>query len=139
MKKLIPIVSLLIAVSAEAAAPTPSYKDARKLYDEFGKTLSAATLWEKKKPQERAAASTAAMALRDRMEKMWGVPSACAATAIFHVVFITEMNTIVSAGEGVGQPRAFNLLGAMTASEQFGNHRAACYEAVEALDASVKK
>lgn len=121
------------------ALAAPKYQEARGLYNEFGKTLAASGLWEKKKPPERRAAVVAATAHRERVEKMWGSFHSCSATANWHVNFIVEMNKIVSSGEGVGTLNSFNLISALQAAEQFGNNRAACYDAVEALDAPVKK
>lgn len=116
-----------------------NYAEARKLYNEFDKTLQVTVLWEKKKPAERAAAVKAAMAHRDRVDKLWGDFSPCSSAANFHVDFVADMNRIAYFSEGPGALDALTLLRALRSAEQLGNHRARCYDAVEALDAPVRK
>ncbi|WP_309679472.1 hypothetical protein [Polaromonas sp.] len=142
MKKLFLLLAMAAMCSgsmAQQKPPKAAYPEARKLYDEFDKTLRVSMLWEKKKPAERAAAVKAAMAHRDRITKMWGDFSACTAAADAHVNFVVEMNKIVSVGEGVGNLKPFELLGALSSAEQFGNHRGGCYDAVEELDQVAKR
>lgn len=124
---------------AQSKLTHKNYSEARKLYNEFDKTLQAMALWEKKKPADRIAAMKAAVAHSDRITRLWGDFSACSSAAVSHVDLVTEMNRIVSVGEGAGGLNAFTLLGALSSAEQFGNHRAGCYDAVEALDTPARK
>lgn len=128
------------ALAQAQAKPTRAqYGEARKLYDEFDRTLSRSMLWEKKPADERRKAMQQAIAHRDRITKVMGEMSQCSAAASLHVDFISNMNSVVSAGEGVGKVSAFELLGAMNNAQVFGNRRAGCYDEVEALDAPAKK
>ncbi len=138
MKKLFCLFVLVVACGAATSQTKPPkavYPEARKLYNEFEKTLNAAMLWEKKTPAERAAAVKAAMAHRDRVAKMWGDFSACTAAADAHVIFVVDMNKIVASSA----LKPFELLGALRSAEQLGNHRGDCYDSVEELDQVAKR
>lgn len=81
----------------------------------------------------------AATAHRDRVQKVLGPQSFCAKAADRHVDFLSNLNAIVSAGEGGGSVSTFQLLSALDSAQWFGNHRAACYQEVEALDTVAAK
>ena len=120
-------------------APTISYSDARKLYRQFDQTLSQVGLWEKKRQPERVQLLQDSIKHRDAVSKAFGDFSACASAAAMHVEFVSNLNAIVFRAEGGSQVQTFYLLSALRAAESFGNHRAPCYDAVEALDTPVKK
>jgi hypothetical protein len=139
-------ITLIIATALASAAshaqtkPTRAqYGEARKLYDEFDRTISRSMLWEKKPIGDRKAALQQAIAHRDRISKLMGDSSQCSAAASLHVDFISNLNALVAAGEGVGKLKTFDVLGAVSNAEVFGNRRAGCYDEVEALDAPLKK
>jgi hypothetical protein len=141
MKNLLCLVAFLAACGASIAQPPPkaAYPEARRLYEEFEKTLRDSMLWEKKSLPARMAAVKAATAHQGRVNKMWGDGSQCAGAAAAHVDFVISLNRIAAAGDGTSRQNPFDLLGAMNNAERFGNHRAACYEAVEELDQVAKR
>lgn len=127
--------AVIAAVSGQLyAQPKTSYDEARRLYDQFDKTIFAVGLWDKKKQPERTQLIQAAMRHRERIEKLLGATSRCANAAAFHVAFVGGLNAIGRAKDGIGNPTHFELMMALASAEQFGNHRAACYEQVEELD-----
>lgn len=126
-------------VQAQSKPTRAQYGEARKLYDEFDRTISRSMLWEKKPAAERVAAYKQAIAHKERLSKLMGDTSQCGYAASTHVEFVSNMNALVSAGEGAGKVTPFQLLGAMNNAQAFGNFRAACYDEVEALDTAAKK
>lgn len=131
--------SLLIAIATSANAQKPTYDEARRLYNQFDKTLSAVGLWGKKQQPERVQALQNAMQLRARLTKIMGNFSQCANASAAHVEFISNINAIGSAAEGGSQVTPFQLMMTMAMAERFGNSRNACYDEVEALDTPKKK
>jgi hypothetical protein len=130
---------LFIALASQSQAQTKvSYSEARKLYNQFDKTLSAVGLWGKKNQSERTQLLQAAMRHREQVEKSLGVSSQCATAANMHVEFVSNLNAIGRAKDGTGTPTHFESFMALASAEQFGNHRAACYDQVEALDTPKK-
>ena len=124
------------------AQPTPTraqYPEARKLYNEFDRTVSRSMMWEKKSQADRIAAYKQAIVLKERMSQIMGDSSQCGYAASTHVEFVSNMNALISASEGVGKLTPFQMLGAMNNAHAFGKFRAACYDEVEALDTVTKK
>lgn len=124
---------------AQSKPPAISYPEARKLYNQFDRTLSQVGLWEKKALPERRQLLEASLRHRDAVYKAFGDISACGAAATTHVEFITNLNAISYWSQGGLQPKPFDLLSAMRFAEQFGLNRMGCYDAVEALDTVARK
>jgi hypothetical protein len=138
MKNLFCLLALIAAcgtATAQTKPPKAAYPEARRLYNEFEKTLNASMLWEKKTPAERAFAVQAASAHRDRVTKMWGEFSACTGAADAHVDFVVDMNKVVTSRTLT----PLGILSAMKSAERFGNKRGGCYDAVEELDQVAKR
>lgn len=132
------------AVFCWASAPAfaqkpPSYAEARQLYNQFGKTIAAVGLWDKKQQAERTQLLQAAIALNNKAEKLFPPFSQCLSAANMHVSFVSSLNAIGRSKDGINSPTHFELMMALASAEQFGNHRAACYDQVEALDEPKKK
>ena len=127
------------ASAVEARDNKIAYQEARSLYNEFGKTLSAAGLWDKKSPADRALWYRAAEQNKRRIDRGFGELSACGKTALSHLDFLVELNQMAFAEQGGLKVAARPRIAALAAAERFGNHRAACYDEVEALDTGAVK
>ena len=127
-----------LAAAQQKTVKTP-YPEARRMYDQFDKTLSKALLWEKTTIQDRTKAINDATRLRDVMSKAFGDFSQCSRAATAHVDFVSNLNGFAAASQLGTTVKPFEVLAAMRSAETFGNSRAPCYDEVEALDVSAKK
>lgn len=116
-----------------------AYAEARKLYNELEKPISRSLLWEKTTQQQRLEAVKIATDLRDRTYKLWGDMAQCSMAAKWNLIFVQNLNKIALASQTKGSLNYFEMLAALREAEEFGSHRAACYDYVEALDAPAKK
>ena len=142
MRKIVFFTLLAVACGLAAAQQKPvktTYRDARRLYDQFEKALSRTLTWEKTTMVERVKALNDAQGHRNLITKAIGDFSQCSRAASAHVDFILNMNSLVAASQRGATVEAFDILSAMQSAEIFGNSRAPCYDEVEALDAPAKK
>lgn len=133
------LLSIGVLTSAHAQK-TPSYKEAREIYEQLGKPVAATGLWDKKPLSERLAAVKAADQLIARVEKLdgkgFGGPlSACKRAATAMKFYVMDLNDLALVWEGRSQVRNANTLFSPSFNAvNFGEMKAACYEEVEALD-----
>ena len=137
MKKiaLLLLVSLAcVSVNAQKNPTKTSYVEARRLYDQFDKTLSRALLWEKTSVQDRRKAINDAIQLRETIDKALGEFSQCSKAGAAHVDFVLNLNSFSASAQSGSAIKPFDVLGAMQSAERFGNSRAPCYDEVAALE-----
>jgi hypothetical protein len=134
------VLSLLGFAASAQAQKKPSYADARKLYEEIDKSLSATGLWYKKPLQERIRGRQSASALIERAEKLMGPSSRCREAAIFMHDYLGSLNDFALVVEGRRQiSNPHELFAPMFNAVVFGEKKVACYEEVEALDTPAKR
>lgn len=132
------IIATFIAGSAHAK---PSYKDARALYDQIKKPVYDTGLFFKKPFQERVAYLKAAVVLRDRAEKMFGVPSQCFNAASMRSEYVSHLHDFANRLEGrISTPMDWMAVtNPMYTAFSYGESTAACYDHVEALETPKRK
>lgn len=134
------LICLAIGAGAQTKQPgRAAYAEARKLYDALEKPLNRTMLWEKTTQPQRVEAVKIATELRDRTYKLWGDFSQCSMAAESNLNFVISINQIAFLSQSGSQLRPYDMLRAIREAEEFGNHRAACYDYVEALDTVAKK
>lgn len=134
------LLSVVLLVGSSAVTATPSYSDARKVYDEINNALYANGLLYKKPLPERTKVVQAAGALVEKTQRLWPGPSRCKEAAAFMKDYIVNLNSFALMLEGKRSVQApAELYGAMFNAVVFGEKRAACYDEVEALDTSSSK
>lgn len=143
MKSLALILALLMAHGLTMAETLPSYKDARNLYDQLGKPVAASGVWWKKPLPERQQALREADALAKRAESLFGTSrrfAACRSAALAMKTFILDLNDLALVVDGRREIKnAVALFAPSFNAVAFGEHKAFCYEEVEALDTQAKK
>ena len=126
-----------LALPALAAAK-PSYQQARAIYDQLKQPVFDTGVFYKKTFNERVAYVGAAKALRDKVEKLFGIPSSCFSAASGRYEYATKLHDFANRLEG----RVNSQLDWMTVTEPmrsafaYGEATAACYDDVEALEKS---
>lgn len=143
MKSALLLASLAVALlpSAHAQQNKLSYKDARAFYDQLKKPINDTGLFHKKTFQERVTYVKAAIALRDRAEKMFGIPSQCFSAASMRSEYVTHLHDFANRLEGrISTPLDWTAVTSpMHMAFSFGESTAACYDDVEALDIPKRK
>lgn len=134
MKRVLVAIALVILSSAPNAAPT--YKQARAIYDQLKQPFFDTGLFYKKPFQERLAYLNAAKALRDRSEKMFGVPSSCFTAANMRYEYVVNLHEYVNRLEGriSSQLEWKGVTDPMYSAFVFGESTAACYSDIDALE-----
>lgn len=130
---------LAIIMSGSVMAKTPSYKEARAIYDQLGVPVSATGLWHTKPLPERLAALREAEAFVAKTEKVFGGgqvgdSAACRSAAIARKFYVIQMNDLALIMEGRRNATPSDVFSPMFNSVSFGEHKAFCYHYVESLD-----
>lgn len=141
------IILMLLAAAAIGSAPAfaqpkkPSYKEARAIYDQLKQPLFDTGMFYKKPFQERVAYVKSALALRDRIEKMFGGTSQCFSAANMRSEYVSHLHDFANRLEGrITTPLDWMAItNPMYMAFSYGESTAACYEDVEALEKSSKR
>lgn len=135
--------ALLAGVIAIGATPTahaqtknPGYKEARAVYEQLKQPFFDTGMFYKKPFNERLSYMNAAKTLRDRAEKLFGVPSQCFSAASMRYEYVTKLHDFMNRLEGrVNSQVNWNALtDPMYLAFIYGESTAACYSDVEKLD-----
>ena len=138
MKIRIGLLISALTFAGAAGAAMPTYRDARKVYDEIESLQYQTGLWYKKSLAERRAAVDQVTSLQARTERMWPGRSQCKEAAAFAADYVVNLNSFALILQGSRQPQPSDLYAALFNAVTFGEKRASCYDEVEALD-QVKK
>lgn len=135
----LPTFILAIVMSGSVMAKTPTYKEARAIYDQLGTPVSATGLWHTKPLTERLAALREAEAFVTKTEKVFadaqaGDSAACRSAAIARKFYVIQMNDLALIMEGRRNATPADVFSPMTNSVSFGEQKAFCYHYVESLD-----
>lgn len=134
MKPLLILMAALLSVPA--LAKQPSYKEARALYDQLKTPFYDTGVFYQKPFQERLSYVKAAMSLRDRAEKMFGVPSQCFSAASMRSEYVSHLHDFANRLEGriTTQLDWMAVTSPMYLAFSYGESTAGCYRDVEALN-----
>lgn len=130
------ILAVSPAVLAESTIVKPTYQQARALYDQLKQPISDTGLFHKKSFKERVAYMDSAKALRDKAEKMFGVPSSCFSAASLRYEYTAKLHDYANRFEGrVNGPLDWlGVTDPMYLAFGYGESTAACYNDVEVLE-----
>lgn len=121
---------------APAAIGKPSYQQARGIYDQIKQPFFDTGLFYKKSLKERQVYIDSAKVLRDKAEKMFGVPSNCSSAASMRFQYVLALHDFASRQTGLvtGQLDWKGVTDPMYFAFIYGESTSACYNDVEALD-----
>lgn len=127
---------IIAALLSGSALAKPNYQQARAIYDQLKQPLSDTGMFYKKSFNERLSYMNAAQTLRDRAEKLFGIPSQCFSAASMRYEYVANLHDFMNRLEGrVNSQVNWNALTApMYLAFMYGESTAACYDDVEALD-----
>lgn len=140
MKKTCISLALLLLGGAACAQQQPSYKDARKVWEQINQVLYDTGQWHKKALAERQKRLNAAQEISAKADRLWAGPSRCKEAASFMVDYVQSLNSFALVIEGrrsLDTPS--DLYAPMFNAVVFGEKRAACYDEVEALETPAKR
>lgn len=134
MKRVVILVAVLCMQTAIAAKP--NYQQARAIYDQLKQPFFDTGLFYKKSFNERIAYIDAAKSLRDRAEKLFGIPSQCFSAASMRYEYVTRLHDYSNRLEGrVNDPLDWKkITDPMYLAFSYGESTSGCYHDVEALD-----
>lgn len=137
-KQLLLALAITIGTTPTAQAQTkkPSYREARAIYDQLKQPFFDTGMFHKKPFKERLSYMNSAKALRDKAEKMFGIPSNCFSAASGRYEYITHLHDFANRLEGrINTPMEWQgVTGPMYAAFSYGESTAGCYSDVEELD-----
>ena len=138
MRKL--VIPIALAMLSSSAFAKPSYSQARAFYDQLKQPLYDTGLFYKKPFNERVAYMNTAKTLRDKAEKMFGVPSSCYQAASTRLDYISHLHDFANRLEGrISTQLTWNgITDPMYGAFTYGESTSACYNDVEALDTAKK-
>lgn len=131
---------LAVVMSGVVMAKTPTYKEARAIYDAMGKTIDDAGIWYEKKHVARAVLTREAAGLVKKSEQVFGAdPLAspyrqCLRAVILHQEYVAGLNTLADTVQGItAAPDQFKLFSSFPNAARFGDARAWCFNEIEQL------
>ena len=134
-------IRIFLLLTAAVLLPTmaiakPTYQQARAVYDQLKQPFFDTGMFNKKTFKERLAYMEAAKSLRDKAEKMFGVPSNCFNAANMRYEYVTKLHDFANRLEGRinSQLDWISATDPMYSAFVFGESTAACYNDVEELD-----
>lgn len=133
---MIRLLLIFIFLLPGVAAAKPTYQQARAVYDQLKQPFFDTGVFNKKTFKERLTYMESAKSLRDKAEKMFGVPSSCFSAASMRYEYITALHDFANRLEGRinSQLDWMGVTNPMYSAFVFGESTAACYNDVEELD-----
>jgi hypothetical protein len=110
-----------------------SYVDAMAFYSLLKHPVEVGGLFHQKTYAERGAYANDARALRDKVEPIFGVPSACYSAATMRAEYAQAMSAFANRQELRGGSTWADISPAMHAAFVYGEAVASCYDDIEAL------
>jgi hypothetical protein len=111
-----------------------SYQDARAIYDQLKQPFYDTGMFYKKSPADRTAYARDALALRDKVEPIFGVPSQCFTAVNMRVEYVQALINFSMVVDGRSQLKDWqDLTSPMYSAVVMGEAIAGCYQDVEAL------